>query len=90
MGTFHDDLGELHGITVVVETLSHVYVGRCHQETPEQVILLDAGEQADADGESRQKYLQKAAQFGVWKKHDRIIIPRAEVTQLRRLAEISQ
>ncbi|MEE8142923.1 MAG: hypothetical protein V3T77_07475 [Planctomycetota bacterium] len=93
MGTFHDDLGELHGITLVVETRSHVYVGRCHEETPEQVILLDAGEYADgehADSEekSRKEYLQKAAQFGVWKKHDRIVIPRAEVTRLQRLAEI--
>jgi len=43
VGTFHDDKGELHGITVVVETTGpRVYVGRCDTQTPQGIILLDA------------------------------------------------
>ncbi len=90
MGTFHDDLGELHGITVVVETPSKIYVGRCHTEDEQQVTLLDADDYSDGEGgKSREEYLQHASQYGVWKKHDRISIPRAEVTSIRRLGEIA-
>ena len=89
MGTFHDDLGELHGITVVVETTGpRLYVGRCHEENHEVVILLDADHHEEGESDtSREDYLKKAFQFGVWKKHDRITIPRADVRSIRRLGE---
>ena len=39
MGTFHDDMGELHGITVVVDTNgSMVYIGRCHEMDDERIL----------------------------------------------------
>ena len=92
MGTFHIDLGELHGITVVVETKGKkIYVGRCHEENEEHVILLDADHHEDGAGElTREDYLERAAKFGVWKKHDRIVLPRSEVNAIRRLGEISR
>ena len=44
MGTFHDDKGELHGITIVVETSGpRTYIGRCFEESERGVVLLDVG-----------------------------------------------
>lgn len=89
MGTFHSDKGELHGITVVVETPSRVYVGRCDEETSDGIWLLDADHHDDGDaGRSRAEYLQRAAKFGVFKKHDRILVPRAEIARVQRLGDV--
>jgi hypothetical protein len=75
MGTFHDDKGELHGITVVVETDGlEVFVGRTHQE----------GE----DGRSNEEYVRGAAEYGVWKKYDRLVIAQGKVKKIYPLAEV--
>ena len=91
MGTFHDDHGELHGITVVVETTgSTIYVGRCHEENDRHVVLLDAdSHDSEMDERTREEYLQQAAKFGVWKKHDTLVIPREDVASIRRLGELA-
>jgi len=90
MGTFHDNKSELHGITVVVDTAGpKVYVGRCDDMDDRQVILLDADEHEDGkDGRSKEQYVQRAAKFGVWKKHERLVIPRAQVTKVQKLGEV--
>lgn len=90
MGTFHDDKGELHGITVVVDTVGpEVYVGRCDEVAEHGVILLDADVHKDGEnGRSKAQYLERAAQFGVWKKHDRLVIPHAQVASIQRLGEL--
>lgn len=92
MGTFHQNKSELHGITVVVDTEGpEVFVGRCDDENDEVVILLDADVHRDGDdGRSKHEYLARAAQFGVWKKHDRLVIPREQVADLRPLGELPQ
>ncbi|MEZ5333440.1 MAG: hypothetical protein R2991_15710 [Thermoanaerobaculia bacterium] len=89
MGTFHDDRGELHGITVVVDTGDALWVGRCDIADDTQVVLRDADVHRGEDAAGRAAYLEKAASFGVWKKHDVIAIPSAEVRSLRRLGEIA-
>ncbi len=91
MGTFHDDLGELHGITVVVDTSGPmVYIGRCHEADDERVVLRDVDEHEDGrEGTSKEELVQRAARFGVWKKHHRLVVPRAEVTSIKRLGEIA-
>lgn len=91
MGTFHQDMGELHGITVVVDTHGpKVYIGRCHEIVDDGVILLDADEHADgAEGRSKKEYVRRAAEYGVWKKHTRLVVPRSEVASIRRLGEIA-
>jgi len=91
MGTFHDGKSELHGITVVVETSGPVvFVGRCDDEDEHEVILLDADRHEDGEnGQSTAQYLRAAAKFGVWKKHDRVRIPREQVTGIRRLGELT-
>jgi len=50
MGTFHDDKGDLHGITVVAEAGDTVYVGRCDTIDASGVILLDCDRHAEGDG----------------------------------------
>ncbi|HXU46605.1 MAG TPA: hypothetical protein VN783_13850 [Thermoanaerobaculia bacterium] len=90
MGTFHQGRDPLHGITVVVETDGpELYVGRCDDVDERGVILHDADVHRGGEGEApRAKYLENATRFGVWKKFDRIVVPRARVTAIRRLGEL--
>ena len=90
MGTFHSDKGALHGITVVVETPGpRVYIGRCDEQRPDGVLLLDVDHHDDGeDGKSREEYLAFAARYGVFKKHDRFLVPAAEVASIRPLGEL--
>lgn len=91
MGTFHSDKGELHGITVVVETTGkRVYVGRCDEETGAGIVLLDVDYHDDgADGKSTSDYLRFAARYGIYKKHDRVALPRAEIRKVTPLGKLS-
>lgn len=90
MGTFHDNKHELHGITVVVDTLgSEIYVGRCDDMDDQQVILLDADRHEDGhDGRSKEEWVKRASAFGVWPKHRRLVLNRDQVASVRRLGEI--
>lgn len=95
MGTFHQDKGELHGITVVVHTHGpRTYVGRCDVADQRVVVLLDAdiheeGQAQEGQAPSREEYLQSAARFGVWAKHRRLEIPAAEVASIVRLGDVA-
>jgi hypothetical protein len=90
MGTFHQNKGELHGVTVVVDTKGpKVFIGRYWEEDAEKIVLLDADEFEDGkNGRSKEEYIREAAKVGVWKKHDRIIVPRVVVASVTRLGEI--
>jgi hypothetical protein len=90
MGTFHDDKGELHGITVVVDTHGEeIWVGRCDTVLDEGVVLLDADvHKAGDEGRSKVQWLERAAQFGVWKKFDRVVVPSDAVATVRPLGEL--
>ena len=89
MGTFHQGKSALHGITVVVDTDGpEVYVGRCDDEDERGIVLHDADVHRDGDGgRSKHDYLRVAARLGVFKKHDRLFIPRAHVASVRRLGD---
>lgn len=88
MGTFHQGKSELHGITVVVETVGgDLYVGRCDDEDEQRVILLDADMHRPTDEVSREEYLDKAVRFGVWNRLPKVEVERAGVVSLRRLGE---
>lgn len=78
-------------MTVVVDTAGpKVFIGRCDQELPEGILLLDADVHEEVDGgETKAQFIEKAAKFGHWKKLDRVIVPQAEVTSVRRLGEIA-
>ena len=90
MGTFHQDRGELHGITVVVDTPGpRVYVGRCDTIDAQGIVLLDADLHEDGmGGRSKQDWVQRAAMVGVWARHPRLVVPLGEVASIRKLGEI--
>lgn len=89
MGTFHQGRGELHGITVVVDTVGpEIYVGRCDEVKPEGVVLLDGDVHRDGDGgKSKSEWVTAASRFGVWKKFDRRVVPAERVASVRRLGD---
>ena len=91
MGTFHHDKHELHGITIVVDTHGpKVYVGRCDDIDPTGVTLLDVDVHENGEGgPSKQEYLKRAAKFGIWKKHDRVVVPQSDVTSIVPLGELA-
>lgn len=90
MGTFHQHKHHLHGITVAVDTAGpEIYVGRCDDMDEERLILLDADVHRDGEeGRSKEEWLERAAQYGVWAKHRRLVLPRSEVTSVRPLGEL--
>jgi hypothetical protein len=90
MGTFHQDKGELHGITVVVDTDGpEVFVGRCHEVTAEGVLLLDADVHvAESGSVSKDDWVRRAARFGVWARHRQLLVPRERVASIRRLGDV--
>jgi hypothetical protein len=89
-GVFHHERHELHGITVVVDTRGpQVYVGRCHDLDDHEIVLMDVDVHHEGDGgRSKQDYIRQAAQFGVWRKHATLRIPRSEVTSVSRLGDV--
>jgi len=40
-------------------------------------------------GRSKDDWVRRAARFGVWKKHDHLLIPKERVVSIRRLGEIA-
>lgn len=92
MGTFHDGLGELHGITVVVDTHGgRVLAGRCHSMDEREIVLLDADLlEEGAGGPAGREWIRRAAQFGVWARHGRLVVPMSEVASVRRLRDLAR
>lgn len=90
MGTFHQGKSDLHGMTVVVETAGpELYVGRCDDMDEERIVLMDADLFRDGESEeSRREYLERASRFGVWKKFERLAIPRRRAIAVRLLNEV--
>ncbi len=90
MGTFHQDKHQLHGITVVVDTLGdEIYIGRCDDLNEKGVLLLDVDVHRDGDeGRSKEQYVERAAQYGIWKKHDRVAIAGPNIASVRRLGDL--
>lgn len=90
MGTFHDDKHELHGITVVVDTIGdEIFIGRCDDMDDRVVLLLDVDVHREGEeGRSKEDYVQRSAQLGFWKQHDRVEIPAERVISVRRLGDL--
>jgi hypothetical protein len=90
MGTFHHDRHELHGITVVVDTTGpEILVGRVDDLLPERIILWDVDVHRDGEGgQSKEDFVRKAARFGVFPRHRRLVLPRDQVVSVRRLGEL--
>ena len=91
MGTFHQGKSALHGITVVVDTTGpEIFVGRCDDEDERGIILDDVDvHRYGENGRSKEEYVRRAAQLGVWKKYDRLLVPRDRIASVRRLGEVA-
>jgi len=91
MGTFHKDRGELHGMTVVVDTPGPmVYVGRCDTVDDTEVVLHDADEHEDGrGGRSKRDYLERAKKLGIWSRHARLRIAMTDVSSIQLLAQLA-
>lgn len=90
MGTFHHGKGDLHGITVVVDTTgAQIAIGRCDTVTPEGVILLDADvHDADESDVTKEAWVKKAAMMGHWPRHPRIVVPTDQVASITKLGDV--
>ena len=90
MGTFHQGKSELHGITVVVDTTGpEIFVGRCDDMDDRGIFLHDVDVHRDGEnGRSKDEYVRRASQLGVWKKYDHLMSPRERIASVRRLGEI--
>lgn len=85
----HRHLGELHGITVAVDTDGPLYVGRFFEERDGSLLLLDAASHEEgAGGLSKAEYLSRAARYGIWKQFPSVSVPRSGVTFVCRLADV--
>jgi len=91
MGTFHHDKGELHGITVLVDTHGpEIWVGRCDTMTEEGIVLLDADKHQEGDnGESKDAFIQKVARQGHWSRIAHVVIPSDQIHRVKRLGEVT-
>ena len=87
---FHPGHHELHGVTVVLETSSGLWVGRFDSITPKGVLLHDAGFFEDGvTGGTREEYLQKTLKFGVRATQKNALIPEPDVRRIRQLTELA-
>jgi hypothetical protein len=84
----HADKGDLHGITVVVDTTgAELYIGRFFEQRDDGIVLLDVARHRDgANGVSKSKYVETAARFGQWKEFEQVVVPLPEVRSVSRLA----
>jgi hypothetical protein len=83
---FHPGHSELHGITVVLESIGEVlYIGRYHEETPQGVLLHDVAEHREPA--SRAEFVRKTLKFGVRAQHPHVVIPSADVRRVVRLVD---
>jgi hypothetical protein len=90
MGTFHDGRHELHGITVVVDTVGdEIFVGRCDDLDDREIRLVGVDVHREGEkGRSKQDYLLRAARFGIWERFPRVVIPRHRVASVRPLGDL--
>ena len=87
--TRHADKGDLHGITVVVDTAgAEVYIGRYFEQRRDGIVLLDVARHRDGEnGVSKQQYVETAARYGQWKEFGQVVVPLPEVRSVTRLAD---
>jgi iron-sulfur cluster assembly protein len=93
MGTFHDTSDPLHGVTVVAEIGKTVYVGRCHERDDQKTMLVGVDiHEEDAsgkgsDGRTNQEFLDRAAKFGIWSTHEKVVLDTPDISNLIPLNE---
>jgi len=86
----HPGHHELHGVTVVIETVGGVtYVGRFDTAAERGVHLLNLAVHDPARSPvSREAFLDRMLRFGVKQDVKFLVIPHDEITNIRRLADL--
>jgi len=89
VGTFHDGRGELHGITVVVDTTGpEVWVGRCDTMDGGRIVLFQADRHDASDGPSKDEWVKRAAMVGFHPNHERVALDLDQVASVKRLGDV--
>jgi hypothetical protein len=91
VGTFHHDKGELHGLTIVVDTTGpEVWIGRCDTVADGHVVLLGADRHEALEGSApKDEWIRQAARVGVFPRHPRIVLPLDQVARIEKLGDVS-
>lgn len=91
MQSRHETKGELHGVTVVVDTVGvELFIGRFYEERANGIVLLDVAlHNDDRSDVSKEKYVQSAARYGQWKEFDQVVVPSEKVRSVSRLIDVS-
>jgi hypothetical protein len=90
VGTFHEGKGDLHGISVLVTTHgAETWVGRCDTALGDHVVLLGADRHdATQDPTPADEWTRRAAQVGFFPRHDRVVLPKSAVKDVRPLGDL--
>lgn len=75
-------------MTVVVDAGETLFVGRCDEVTDQGVVLLDVDVHDGDEPEARRRYLERAAQIGVWAQQKVLVVPAERVVSIRRLTDV--
>ncbi|MFI5234664.1 MAG: hypothetical protein ACHQXA_03045 [Gemmatimonadales bacterium] len=85
---FHPGHPELHGVTVVVDTVGpKTYIGRFDRVENGGMQLLNVATH-DPDAGTREEFVRRSLKFGVRLDLKHLVLPEADVTGLVPLAEI--
>ncbi|HEX9895609.1 MAG TPA: hypothetical protein VGA78_16885 [Gemmatimonadales bacterium] len=86
---FHPGHHELHGVTVVLETITGVtYVARFDTQDEAGVHLLNVAQHDPATAAmSLDDFLTRTLRFGVKAERKHLVVPAAEVAGIRKLVE---
>jgi hypothetical protein len=88
---FHPGHDELHGVTVVLDTLGgKTHVGRFHERNDQGVLLHDVGSYDPASGgNTREDFLRRTLKFGIRIDHRHFVVPNAEVAAIIPLGSLT-
>ena len=85
---FHHERQALHGITVVLDTVSgETYLGRFDSEDERGVHLLDVGKHEGTTG--RDEFVRRSAKFGIRVEQKHVVLPAASVSKITPLGELT-
>lgn len=89
IGPRHAAKGELHGLTVVVDTVgADLYIGRFFEQRADGIVLLDVARHIEGAGApSKEEYVRTAARYGQWKQLNQVVVPLPAVRSVTRLAD---
>jgi hypothetical protein len=87
---FHPGHEALHGVTVVLDTVSgETYLGRYDSADERGVHLFDVGKHDEGAGGSREEFLRRSARFGIRVEQKHVVLPKASVARITPLGELT-